>query len=143
MGELKCGVYCLYWANSAYYYYGKSGDIYGRYKSHMNELKKGKHPNKKLMEAFIKCGEPLVKIMEECEYEDLNNIEMTYIKPLGADTYLCNAYVGKTPLRLRPKKKFTVAISKHHYRAIRIKFKTIVGFIEAYIDAGMPDLKPK
>jgi hypothetical protein len=139
MEENKCGIYKLYWDSCKFYYIGKSGNIGDRYISHLRDLKKNKHPNGKLQHAFNKYGEPNVDVLEECEYEDLILIEMGHIKPLMNDEYLCNSHNGRAP-KPRRLMRFEIAIPKQHYRNIKIKYGSVETFLEAYINAGMPDI---
>lgn len=140
MGELKCGIYCLYWTNTKHYYIGKSGDIDQRFKSHLSNFRLDRHHNKMLTDIHNKFGEPLIKILEECEYDQLTSVEIKHLEPAINDQYCCNKYANKTPRKTPLRKSIGITVRRDHYKAIRIKFGSIQGFIDAYINAGLPDL---
>lgn len=66
---MTCGVYKIYNTIEDKCYIGQSLDIENRWKGHVNELKKGKHINKKLQLAFDKYG------IEAFEFSILKEVE--------------------------------------------------------------------
>lgn len=73
------GIYKLEFAGlEDWPYIGKSQDIEGRFKFHLNSLKRGTS-NYKLQEAYEMCGEPHIEILEECTTSDLSEKEIYWI----------------------------------------------------------------
>ena len=66
-------------------YYGSSKNIEKRWKKHLNELRKKKHINNFLQNAWNKYGENnfIFEIVQECEEKDLLVIEQKYIDLFG------------------------------------------------------------
>lgn len=62
-------------------YYGSSKNVEKRWKTHKNQLNKKIHVNSILQRAWDKYGKDnfIFEIVEECELEDLFNIEQKYI----------------------------------------------------------------
>jgi group I intron endonuclease len=66
-------------------YYGSSKKIEKRFKTHLNQLRNGKHINCILQNAWNKYGEDnfIFEIVEECELENLFEAEQKYIDACG------------------------------------------------------------
>lgn len=139
MEQTKCGIYCLYWHNTKHFYIGKSSDIDARYKSHLQALRTNTHSSKKLIKIYNEFGDPSIKVLEYCDYDNLHPIELTYLKPLDGNEFSCNCHTGKTPKRKQPMRSVNISMPKNNFKTIRIKYGTIQNFIDAYIKAGLPD----
>lgn len=74
-------------------YLGSSKEIEVRFKRHLRDLKNGKHHNTHLQRSWDKYGEDNFKfqIIEECEIDDLLNMEQHYLD-MNIDGY----NIGKT-----------------------------------------------
>jgi group I intron endonuclease len=66
-------------------YYGSSKNIEKRWKTHLNQLKNKKHINIILQRAWNKYGEDnfIFEIVEECEFENIFEVEQKYIDTCG------------------------------------------------------------
>jgi len=73
------GIYCLEFEGTDKVYIGQSVNIERRFKQHINYFKI-EEANKKLMEAFKLYGYPRLKILVECNIEELNNLEVEAIQ---------------------------------------------------------------
>lgn len=77
----KSGIYCITNIINKKYYIGRASNFKIRYKKHLNDLRKSKHCNKYLQNAFNKYGEDNFefKIIEICEKEDYKELEQKYL----------------------------------------------------------------
>jgi group I intron endonuclease len=66
-------------------YYGSSKNIQKRWKTHLNQLRNKKHINCILQNAWNKYGEDnfIFEIVEECELENIFEVEQKYIDTCG------------------------------------------------------------
>ena len=64
-----CGIYTITNLESGKQYIGSTAYLYRRFKEHLSKLRKGKHPNPKLQNAWDKYGEAAFKfdVLERCE----------------------------------------------------------------------------
>ena len=76
---MSSGIYALYWESIDKIYIGKSIDLDIRKASHEYLMKKGKHFNYKVQEAFNNNGLPVFQILEFCLPSKLNELEISYI----------------------------------------------------------------
>lgn len=76
----KTGIYILYFDDPEKCYIGQSIRINERYRKHKEQLARGTHPNSKLQNAYIKLDKyPCLEILEECNSNDLDKLEIFYI----------------------------------------------------------------
>ena len=79
------GIYRIYCKSEDKSYIGKSINIEERWKIHLNELKKGKHHNKKLQKVFNKYG------IDDFEFSILKEVndyyEITYYESYYAEKF--------------------------------------------------------
>ena len=82
---MSSGIYRIYCKREDKSYRGKSMNIEERWKSHLNELKKGKHHNKKLQKVFNKYGK------DDFEFSILKEVddyyEITYYESYYAEEF--------------------------------------------------------
>lgn len=88
----RCGIYIIRNKRNGRCYIGQSSFIFYRWYTHIGDLIKGRHPNKKLQEDFIKFGLSAfeVQILEECKEEKLLLLENYYMKTLYGTIDLYN-----------------------------------------------------
>lgn len=81
MVEKLCGIYKIQCTINKKVYIGQSGDIKTRFRTHKNKLRKNKHDNQYLQNAYIKYGEESFKyeIIEVCNKELLDVKEIYWI----------------------------------------------------------------
>lgn len=87
---MSSGIYRIYCKSEDKSYIGKSKNIEGRWKSHLNCLKNGNHCNKKLQKAFNKYGEYSFEfsILKELnEYYLANQHEIDYYESYYAEQF--------------------------------------------------------
>lgn len=79
------GIYCIRNKINGKRYIGRSLDINNRWKMHRRELNSNKHKNDYLQNAWNKYGENNFdfEILELCQPEDLNEMEIYYIEKYG------------------------------------------------------------
>lgn len=68
------GIYVLKTSN--HFYIGLSSELEKRKQTHFNKLKRNIHPNIKLQNVYNKGYEIEFEIIQECEIEDLNRLEI-------------------------------------------------------------------
>lgn len=73
------GIYSLLWEDQNLIYIGQSTTIERRFYNHKYELEHGTHCNYKIQEAYSKYGLPTFNILEECNLDQLDTLEMYYI----------------------------------------------------------------
>lgn len=119
----KSGIYMIKNIKNGDYYIGSSCDIIKRYKTHINQLKKGKHHSIILQRAFNKYGLESFKLKIICFCEkELNLIlEQNYIDSLLPLYNISKSSVAPMKGRKHTKdsikkfKKRKVAKGKDHY----------------------------
>ena len=83
--SMTSGIYRIYCKSEDKSYIGKSINIEERWKNHLNELKKGKHINKKLQKVFNKYGK------DDFEFSILKEVddyyEITYYESYYAEKF--------------------------------------------------------
>lgn len=79
--DVICGIYKIENVSNKKVYIGESVNIYSRWRDHKSSLKSGKHYNTHLQNAWNKYGESnfVFSIVEKCEKDKLNEMEMYYI----------------------------------------------------------------
>ncbi len=75
---MTMGIYALYWQEQDLIYIGQSQNIEARYKEHLYKMKNNNHTNYKVQNAFNLYGQPLLQIIEECNIEMCNELEIYY-----------------------------------------------------------------
>lgn len=85
------GIYKITNKTNGKFYIGSSKNISKRFREHKLDLKKNKHKNKKLQNAFNKYGEEnfIFEILEECNLENLLVLENKYYQELKPFYNLC------------------------------------------------------
>lgn len=93
---MESGIYKIYNKQTHQYYIGQSVNVKNRLNTHRQELRKGKHINKKLQSAFNEYGEDnfIFKKIHDCEEEFLNAMERYFMEKYEALTVGYN----KTPM---------------------------------------------
>ena len=66
------------------YYIGCSSNLIKRIQWHLSMLVSSKHTNKRLQQAFIDYGQPVVEIIEYCDLNILKEREIYWIKQFGS-----------------------------------------------------------
>ena len=76
-----CGIYKIERLSDGAIYIGQSVNIKSRFNLHRHHLRKGKHSNQHLQNAFNKYGEGdfAFSLIEECEDHDLDYLEQHYL----------------------------------------------------------------
>lgn len=77
---MTTGIYSLYWEQQDFIYIGQSQNIETRAKEHLNMLKRGKHTNYKVQNAYNLYGTPKHFIIEECSTASCNEAEIYWTK---------------------------------------------------------------
>jgi group I intron endonuclease len=79
--EKICGIYCIENIVNSKKYIGQSTNIHARWRQHLSYLRRGKHCNEKLQNAWNKYGEMNFKfyIVVESDIDLLDKFEMQYI----------------------------------------------------------------
>lgn len=79
--DILCGIYKIENKVNHKIYIGQSVDIYTRWYNHKHALRNGVHYNLHLQDSWNKYGEDNFdfSIIEKCNYEDLNRLEIKYI----------------------------------------------------------------
>ena len=93
---MTSGIYRIYCKSEDKSYIGKSINIEERWKIHQNELKKGKHHNKKLQKVFNKYGKDDFEfsiLKEVDDYYEITYYESYYAEEFNA--FNCGYNIGK------------------------------------------------
>jgi len=129
------GIYCIRNKINGKRYIGRSLDISSRWRMHRRELNSNMHKNDYLQNSWNKYGEDNFEfeILELCEAEDLNELEIHYIEKYGTFDNDEKGYNlesgGQYPkLSQSSKKKLSKSL-----REIRKKTKTSTGFYRVVI----------
>lgn len=82
-----CGIYVIENLIDGRKYIGQSKCVAQRLKTHRNQLAKGTHKNLALQESWNEVGEENFdfRLLEECELDELNELERHYIKKYGTN----------------------------------------------------------
>lgn len=84
---MNIGIYCLYFDKlDDMYYIGCSSNLSKRKAWHISMLSLGKHTNKRLQQAFIEYGTPVVEVLELCTLDKLKDREIFWIKEFSSFT---------------------------------------------------------
>lgn len=78
--KMTVGIYALWFEQPSLVYIGQSVDIQHRFNTHSSLLNRHEHGNYKLLNAFIEFGGPQYIILDKCQIDDLNKLEVQYIK---------------------------------------------------------------
>jgi hypothetical protein len=102
---MTCGVY-EFWCGP-HFYQGSSKNIEGRWKSHLNDLKAGRHVNDRAQKAYDKYGWTDAGILVECEEHALEAWEQAYIDTnWGDEKYLnLSPTAGRMPSTIESRQK--------------------------------------
>lgn len=73
---MTTGIYLLYFEELDQVYVGQSINISKRYRDHKSALSLGKHTNCKLQKAYALYGIPKLQILEQCESNNLDKLEI-------------------------------------------------------------------
>ena len=81
MKESVCCIYCIENNIDGKKYIGQTSNFESRRRSHLYELRKNNHPNKRLQESFNMFGEDtfIFYILERCDQRALDSLERYYI----------------------------------------------------------------
>ncbi len=94
--EILCGIYKIENMKNKMCYIGASEDIYKRLYDHRKMLEKNSHPNKSLQEDWNNDGSFSFnfEIVEICNFEKLDNLEISYIKKAKSKGLSYNILLG-------------------------------------------------
>ena len=85
---MRSGIYVITCLRTDQQYVGTAIDWEKRIAQHLSKLRRGKHKNKKMQQAWIEHG-PIAfefKLVEECELPELLARERFWVEQLGSDT---------------------------------------------------------
>ena len=94
---MTIGIYALYWEEQDLVYVGQSQNIEVRFNEHLYLMKRNKHTNYKVQNAYASHGEPNLVILEVCSILDTNRLEIFWTNELDAlnpSTGLCIIEAG-------------------------------------------------
>lgn len=76
------GIYYIQNKKNKLIYIGQSRNIKSRWSQHLQKLRNKKHPNPHLQNSYNKYGESVFEfgVLEYCSIEDLDDLEIAYIK---------------------------------------------------------------
>lgn len=115
------GIYKLTFSNG-HYYIGQAVDTRRRFAQHKRELKKGIHANSRLQNCYNKYGEPTFEVIEECEKEQLNNIETKYLYQHVDNEFCCNmCKEGRSPKGVKRTDEYKKKISDYQRLVGKVK----------------------
>lgn len=97
---MTIGIYSITWTKENLVYVGQSSNIEKRFNEHQRKLNLGAHSNYRLQEAYSTYGIPQYSILEVCNIDQLDNLEVAWTLKLKAlDTSsggLCIVTPGKS-----------------------------------------------
>lgn len=70
------GIYALFWPTSNMVYVGQSQTINKRFREHLSALKRKAHANPKMINQYLKEGNPELVILEVCNINELYDKEV-------------------------------------------------------------------
>lgn len=78
---MASGIYIITNTKSGKFYIGQAGNIEYRFSQHITALRKGKHHNAHLQNAYSKDGEAVFQfdVLEHCEIDELDQREQYYL----------------------------------------------------------------
>ena len=120
----KCGIYQIRNLVDNKIYIGSSKSLYQRLRRHLNNLRKNKHDNQHLQNAFNKYGESsfIFEIVEFCNLSEQYEVEQYWINNFfGDNCYNINTEAVKPPDCTGKKYIFT----EEHRRNISIGIKKV------------------
>jgi len=84
MGKIQSGIYIITNIYTKRFYIGSAVNLVKRYNNHKSDLRKNRHPNKKLQNGYNKYGEGCFeyKVLEYCPVNKLIINEQQYIDQL-------------------------------------------------------------
>ena len=97
MKIIKCGIYKLYFKEHHKCYIGSSVNIYKRFRTHIQELKRKVHCNIHLQRIYDKTPSILIEIIEECNEKILHEREEFYINLYKNIAVNINPKCGRPP----------------------------------------------
>jgi hypothetical protein len=131
-GNTKTGIYKITFPNG-HYYIGQAVDLNRRYRNHLLDLKKNKHANKRLQYCWDKYGEFSFEILEECNYDKLDDIENKYLRENVENDNCCNmCSQGRSRKGIKASKKTKELIS--NYNRLVGKCKPVYMFSRDHMD---------
>ena len=77
---MTVGIYALYWEEQDLIYIGQSVNIEKRFKEHIRTLKDNTHSNYKVQYTYNTHSVPILIIIENCAFDDLNTQEIYWTK---------------------------------------------------------------
>lgn len=88
-------IYKLNFPNDSRVYIGQTTKtIETRLAQHLRKLASGVHHSKKLQKAYPLCGIPSIEVLEECQEDNLNSIEIYYVSKYDSYNNGFNATEG-------------------------------------------------
>lgn len=92
------GIYYLYWEKSDKIYIGQ-GIVNIRLNQHLSSMRKGTHSNYKIQEQYNLYGEPIFKVIQEANENNVNELEISWIKEYDSVNTGLNILPGGTQMR--------------------------------------------
>jgi len=109
------GIYIILWGDFQKFYVGQSVNLFARFRQHISELRKGKHGNPKLQNAFNKYGAPSFLEMEICDISLLDEREQYFIDLFKDDPNLCNLCFDAKGIVVSNETRSKISESRKYY----------------------------
>jgi len=109
------GIYLILWGDFQKFYVGQSVNLFARYRQHISELRKGKHSNIKLQNAFNKYGVPYFFEIDICDISRLDEREQLFIDLFKDDPNLCNLCLDAKGIVVSDETKAKISEARKYY----------------------------
>lgn len=92
---MTVGIYSLYWEEQDLVYVGQSQNINRRFSEHKRLMTNRSHTNYRVQEAYNLYGLPKLIILQQCNIEDCNNLEILWTRELNSLASLNTVEAGQ------------------------------------------------